>query len=309
MTWFTLAIIAYTLLALVNVIDKALLSHFIKDSRVYAFLVGAFGLLAIVLAPFGFKVLPWPLLGLALIAGVWMLLALHWFFRALSIGEVSRVIPVIGGGVPIFTTILAAVVLGDRFNAWQLAAIFLLTAGGVVLVYIPKEHHWWSDLVYRFHHRKRYHHLTLAVGSAFAFALSFVLSKFLFDHSSFVAGFIWVRVGTFLAALAFLTIPKVRTHIHETFTHFMSIRGAAFTGNQLLGALAIVLQSYAISLGNVAFVQAMQGIQFAAVFLLALVATIFVPKLMREYLTHRVVLEKSAALLLIIAGTAILALL
>jgi len=309
MSWFSIALTAYALLAFVNIIDKTLLGRFIKDPRAYTFLVGACGLLAIVLAPFGFHLLPWNLLQVALIAGVWQFLALHWFFRALRIGEVSRVIPLIGGGVPLFTTLLAHWLLGNTFHIFSLLAIILLTLGGVVIVYVPTEHHWWSSLIQRFRHHRRHQYLILAVASAFSFALSFTLSKFVFDASDFVTGFIWVRIGTFLASCSLLLIPSVRSHLHHTLTHFLSSTGALFAGNQLLGAIVIVLQSYAIALGNVAYVQALQGVQFAFVFIAALIASVITPHLLREYLTSRVLIEKSIALALITIGTAMLALL
>lgn len=309
MSWLTLAITAYAFLALVNIIDKALISNFIKDARVYTFLVGTFGLLSIVFIPFGFRMPDATMLSLALITGVWVFLSLHWLFRALSIGEASSVIPVIGGAAPVFTAVLAAMLLGDRFSAPHLLAIGLLVAGTLIIIRVPREHHWWSDLITRFRHPRRSHYAVLAWGSAFAFALSFVLSKYIFMREGFVSGFIIIRFGTFLASLSVLFIPRVRAHLRETFTHFMSRRGALFFGNQGLGAAAIVLQSYAISIGNVSYVQALQGIQYAFVFALALAASVFLPKILKEYLTPRVIIEKSIASFLIIAGTALLALL
>jgi drug/metabolite transporter (DMT)-like permease len=149
----------------------------------------------------------------------------------------------------------------------------------------------------------------LAVGAAFAFALSFVLSKYVYDRSNFVTGFIWGRVGTCIAALMLLAHAEVRRSLRHTLTHFMSPKGALFFGNQFLGAAAIVLQSYATSLGNVAVVQSLQGVQFAAVFLIAVVASIFMPKFLKEFTRPRILLEKAFAILLVSAGVAMLALL
>ncbi len=309
MSWFTIAIIAYILLALVNVLDKVMMENFVKDARVYTFLVGVFGLLSIVLAPLGLTLLSAPLLGIALVSGIWMFFGLHWFFRALSLGEASRVIPLSGASIPTFTVLLAFIVLGDTFSPWQLAAIILLIAGSVLLTHMPQEHHWWNAVINRFRHPRKYHDVLLAVGSGFAFALSYVLSKYVYDQSSFVTGFIWGRIGTFLAALCLLAIPKVRAHLKETFTHFISPKGAMFFGNQGLGALAVVLQSYAVSLGSVALVQALQGVQYSAVFAIAILASICRPKLLNEYLTARVLIEKSFAILLVIFGVAMMALL
>ena len=309
MSWLTLAIIAYLLLALVNVLDKALMSNFIKDSRVYTFTVSLLGLAAVVLAPLGLEGMAWLLWGLAIFSGVWTFLGLHWFFRALSIGEASRVITITGAGVPAFTVILAVIILGNSFNQYQWLAFLLLIIGAVILSRLPEEHHWWRDFINRFRHPRKYHYVILSVGSAFAFALSFVLSKYVYDRSNFVTGFIWGRVGTFAAALALLTHAEVRRNIQHTLSHFLSAKGALFFGNQFLGAIAIVLQSYATSLGNVAMVQSLQGVQFAAVFLIAVVASMFMPKFLKEFTRPRVLLEKAFAILLVSAGVAMLALL
>lgn len=309
MSWLTLAIIAYLLLAVVNVLDKALMGNFIKDSRVYTFTVALLGLTAVILAPLGLRGLSWPLWGIAVFSGIWTFLGLHWFFRALALGEASRVITIVGGGVPAFTVVLAVFILGDTFSRYQWIAFLLLIAGTVVLARLPEEHHWWKDLINRFFDPRKNHYLNLAIGAAFAFALSFVLSKYVYDRSNFVTGFIWGRVGTFGAAFALLAHMDVRRHLRHTLMHFMSAKGALFFGNQFLGAAAIVLQSYATSLGNVAVVQSLQGVQFAAVFLIAVAASFFLPKLLKEFTRPRVLLEKAFAILLVSAGVAMLALL
>ena len=44
----------------------------------------------------------------------------------------------------------------------------------------------------------------------------FVLAKFVFSNQEFISGFVWTRIGSFLAALLLLLIPAARAHYFHT---------------------------------------------------------------------------------------------
>lgn len=108
MNWFIIVIIAYLLNAIAMIVDKALLKKSIPEPIVYTFYIGLLGLIFIpILMPFGFGVPSAYLIVISLLAGIFFIVALLIFFRALKGDDASQVIPVIGGLSPIIIMILA----------------------------------------------------------------------------------------------------------------------------------------------------------------------------------------------------------
>jgi len=134
MLFIWIAIGAYLLFAVNAVIDKFLLhKNRISQPEAYAFAIGVMSVVVVVFAPFGFF---WPTTGklfLALFAGALGTMALYCYFSALKVGETSRVVPIQGGSVPLFTFFLAYLIAGEKLTAAGVAAIVLLVTGTVRL--------------------------------------------------------------------------------------------------------------------------------------------------------------------------------
>ena len=95
------AILAYSLNATVTVIDKFLLKKSIPSPVTYGFFVG---ILSIFVLPLFLLEFDWPGWGSVLFdlgTGMVFLLAILFLFTALKKGEASRVLPVIGGVIPL----------------------------------------------------------------------------------------------------------------------------------------------------------------------------------------------------------------
>jgi len=109
MLWVLLAVLAHAGNAFVFVIDKSLLGSEGKIGQparyaAYSGLVagGAFVLLFFAYAS------PTPfIVGWSLLLGVFWVVALWLFFISLKHGEASRVVPIIGSAVPLFTLLFA----------------------------------------------------------------------------------------------------------------------------------------------------------------------------------------------------------
>ena len=155
---------------------------------------------------------------------------------------------------------------------------------------------------------KSFEELFIVVLAAVFFAASFVSSKYVFDQTEFLNGFIWIRLGSFLA-VAFLFFKRdTRKAFKKAISKIKSKTGILFLGNQGIGAIGFLLQSLAISLGSVALVNAMQGVQFVFVIGLAGIASIKFPKLSgEEKIDTKIIIEKLAAVLIIAAGLWVLA--
>lgn len=295
MNWLLIVLIGHILNALAFLMDKFLLAKKITSPFVYAFFIGALGILGVILIPFGFYVPGVGEIVRALLSGATFVLALIFFFAGLKKNEASRVVPLTGGFVPAFTFVLAYLYLGERLGSIEIAAFAALVVGGVLITIDKKGKGSASGYAY-------------AIIAALVFAVSFVLAKQVYIEQNFISGFVWSRFGGFIAALAILLIPSQR---HAIF-YQPKEKGSGnttllfFTG-QIAGALGFVLVNYAISLASVSLVNAMQGAQYA--FLLILVAFLSrrFPKILSEKLSRGVLAQKVAAIVLISVGIGLIA--
>ncbi len=301
MLWLFVAVGAYFLLAVVSLLDKYLLSGALSNPKVYAFYVGILGSFAFLLVPFGFFVVPDTIftLAAAVFAGACQICGIYFYFESLKRFEPSRVIPAVGGLQPLFSFALIWFFGGghEALDLRQVFAFFLMVLGSVAIVFEKKTLNSKS--------------LKLAAMAAFLFALALVLSKFVYLAVSFIPGFILISVGSVATALLFLASKEVRQEAFQA-GNFSQKRGttAVFLANQAGGAASFLLQAFAVSLAPLAFVSvinAVAGIQYAFVFIFSVILSLYFPSFLREKVTKAVVLQKTAAILLIAAGLAIFA--
>ena len=76
---------------------------------------------------------------------------------------------------------------------------------------------------------------------------------------------------------------------------------------QLCGGGGAILLQYAIFLGSVTLVNAMQGVQYIFVFFLVVLFTTTLPKLIKEKFTKELVIQKVIAILIIGIGLYLIA--
>ncbi|MBT4516775.1 MAG: DMT family transporter [Candidatus Komeilibacteria bacterium] len=304
MDWLAIAIAAYLILAVVNLADKFLLENVVPSAKTYTFLVGAMGLIVIVIAPW---FLTWPGVSLLLgnlLVGALFPGALLLLYRSLKIGDASKIIPLIGGVVPIFTILLAYLFLGERFLTMQWVAIIYLLLGTVMLAYLPASNTLWSKMLHWFGLKgtKNKTAVITAIAAGIVFAIFFVGSKFLYDSQPFLSSFIWIRIGTFLATLSLLIPRKVRKEIFHGLKSLKHKNSALFFSNQGIAAIGFLLQNYAIFLGSVAIVNALQGVQYAFLLVLGGLISAFFPKLLKENVSKMIIIQKILAVILISMG-------
>ena len=113
--WLPIAIVGHLLNACAFLVDKALLSSAFKRSGTYAALMGGLSCFVFIAAPWtSFPAWQaWPSIagfGALFVLAVWM------FFEALSRAEATRVVPIIGSLIPVFTLIDTGIFLGERLS-------------------------------------------------------------------------------------------------------------------------------------------------------------------------------------------------
>jgi len=289
--FLTAAITAYLLFALNGIADKFLLTKAIKHPVTYAFYSGASSVLILVLAPFFLKSISATTFYIALIAGALFTYGLYFFFTATRSISVSRILPIEGGLVPVFTLILSFTILGERLSGTQMLAFIFLVAGAILISFKYDKQHGW--------HMQAIRNATIA---AFFFALSFVLTKYVYTETTFLSGLIWTRMGLVLGALSFLLISQYRKYIFSAPERVTHRNKLIFYGARVSGGLGGFLQNYAISLGSVTIVNALQGTQFIFLLILTSFISIYHPKILEEKITKKIIFQKLIAIILISYG-------
>lgn len=300
MLWLIITILAYFILALVALGDKFLLAG-PPNPKIYSFYVGILGILALVLIPFvGFSIPDIGTILLSFLAGAIFVLALFGLFQGLEHFEASRIVPAIGGLVPLFTFGLVYFFARGSLvlSAWQVLSFALLLFGSVLIAFKTKKAFFSQSL-------------KISAIAALLFALAFVLAKQVYLLLPFWTGFIWMRIGGFLAALGFLATKEVKQEIFTRQRTFEKKTGGLFIIIQALGGGAAILQNWAIALvplSLLAFVNALEGTKYVFLFFLASLVSFKFPKLLEEKIEGKILVQKIAAILLIALGLTILAL-
>ena len=300
MAWILFATISYFFNAVTAVIDKFLLKKSIPSPAAYTFFVGILSIFAVILIPFG---VAWPGLILTiqnLVPGIIFFWAVFFFVTAVKKYEVSRVVTMIGGFAPIFTLVLSFFIFGEKLSRLHFLAFIILVAGGVLISFKRS-----GDESVK--HKPVLLGIGISILAAFAFALYYVSAKFIFSTDQpFLSAFFWSRMGSFITAIFILIIPFWRHLIFET-RQTVSVKGGAlFAGNKVLAAVAFILLNYSIKLGDVALINAIQGVQY--VFLLGLVAILAkkYPTVLEEKFTRPIIAQKIFAIIFISFGLALL---
>lgn len=293
-SYIVFAIIAYFLLALHGVADKFILTNSVRHPVAYAFYAGTSSIFVFFLAPFGLQWLSPGNTFIALIAGACFLYGMFFLYSAIKKSSVSRILPVEGGLVPLFTYVFAYLFLNERLGGEESIAIFLLSFGAITLSVRKEEENW------------RARGLGSAVIGAVLFAISAVLIKHVFDSSNLVTGLVWSRVGLFGAAVLFLAHPEWRRIIVKTPKDNSKKNIYFFYGVRLVGAVAGLLLNYSIAAGSVVIVNALQGVQFVFVLLMTSILSLYFPKILLERINSQTLAIKVFAVILITAGLTLL---
>ncbi|MBU4216382.1 EamA family transporter [Candidatus Parcubacteria bacterium] len=315
--WLIIAVISYLINAGVYVADKFLLSKKIHSSISYAFFVGIWSIFNFIILPLDFWLPNLQELGLDILAGVLFLVTLIFWYKALHQSEATRVVPIVGALVPVFSFILSFIFLGQSLSERELLA-FLILIGGGLLISIKQTKFYlfrqvrervrfvFGDILGGIHaaYRPTQRLILNSVTSALFFAAYYVLIKYIYMHQPFVGAFVWSRLGSFIASVSILLIPAWRHSIKESRSDSGGQSGNLFFffSVRLLAAFAFIMLNWAISKGNVALINSLQGVQYVFLILLVLFISAKYPKVSEEELGGGVLIQKVIGATLVSAG-------
>jgi len=292
-TWLLVIILAYILFGVASLGDKLFLSGK-PNPKSYTFYVGVFGLFMLLFIPFIKFGLP--------ATGSWMwiildalvyVIGLYTMYSALERFEVSRVISIIGAIQPILIFILAWIFFGGQsISLWSVLAFLLLFLGSLVIS-IEKNIKLTAQ------------HIKITFLCALMFSLDYIFAKLIFVQEPFLQGLIWTRIVIFLMVLVFLFKKSARQEIFSKEISSEKNAKRFFMLAQASGGIATILQSFAIALAPVAFlatINALRGVQYIVLFILTLLVSVFLPKILREELSKKIIIQKVTAIFLIAVG-------
>jgi drug/metabolite transporter (DMT)-like permease len=288
-----MALIAHGLIGISLVWDKVLLKRPQTRNLVsYVFWLGAISIFGLVLIPFGFRMPAGWVGGLAFLTGVLHLVAVYFYYAALKSGEASQTLAVVGGFSPVATALIGIPLLKSQLGGYSLIAFALLTAGGFVMFFAERAP--LRNMLFR----------VLMASVAFGFVN--VFEKVVYEHTNFVSGYVFFTFGTFAGAMGMLLLPSWRKQIsRESETAEPRSRFWYFV-NRFISGVGSFLIFYAISLTNPALVDAITAVRYVIIFVGAYALTRLKPVWLSENFSGRVLVSKTAATLMVVAGLAIL---
>lgn len=293
MAWVYFTLLAVFFWSLSNIIDKHIVSRYIKNPTIFIIFLSVLSLIAaFIVSIFQDITIPsFDILFLSLISGIAYFIGVFLYVKSLRIEEISRVVPLFSI-TSIFVLILATIFLNEIFTLEKYLGIFLIIAG-VILISLRKK--------VKFSLSKA---LLLMIIASLFIAIHYTLQKFVLNNLTYWNAFFWIRIGSFLAApllLYFYYKPLVKTIKKNPIGGvYLSIS----EGLNIIGIYSIVI---AFSIGYASLVSILSEIQPLFVLFIATILSAFNPKIIKEELKGSVILLKFIAIVMIIFGAALIA--
>ncbi|MBI2338305.1 hypothetical protein HYU95_03940 [Candidatus Daviesbacteria bacterium] len=298
MSHLPFTLLAYFFNALSVLTSKFLLNRTIPNPLVYIFFISLFSLLAILALPFT-KIPSVEVFTLASFSTLLWTLGAYFMFRALKIGDVARVIPIIGTLIPLILLIFASKT-HEVSNLQTWAIWFLIT--GMVFLTLPD---------WRF--KLNIGEITFEVASAILFAVSYIILREAYLKFDFFSVLVWSRPILLPLGIILFLVPTFRRQIFSASLSLSPSRGGSiksglvFIGGQLSGALSELLILFSISLANPALVNSLQGVQYVFLLFFGFILSKKYPAIFQEKYTPMILLSKAAGIALLGAGLYLLA--
>ncbi len=298
MHWFLIALIGPFLYACVNHTDKYLISRYVAGGKVGSLIIfsSLFGVVALpIVLLFHPQVFSVSLLTASILTvnGMLIVFATLLYFYALQNDEASLVVPFYQT-IPIFAFILGYFLLDETIQLGQGIASLVILAGALVLSFefTGKAPRFKSSVV------------VLILGASLLYAINGVVFKLITLDTGFWVSLFWGFIGKVLLGVLFFTF--VRGYRNQFLSTIRENKFIVFGLNSLSEFIFIVAESvtqYATLLAPVALVLLVNAFQPLFVFTLGVFLTLFFPKISKEKLDKRTLVQKIVGMTLIIAGS------
>ncbi len=308
MQWFILALIASILWAVVVIVDKFILTHYIKDAVSYQVF------LTLTMLPFLIFLLPFtshntnsstPIIlpVIIILLGVAMGLVFVLYNKALMIEEVSRVTPLFYLS-PLFVLLFSFMFIGEGLSLRRYVGIGLMVFSAIsVSVSLRRRN--------RDSHRQSHSHsLHIVLSPALLMILVLdimnagkdVISKLILSHLDYLSYLFWFLLGNIAGRPFLLLIPHNR---EKTLMIIKTLPPKVYLLSFISSSLAwtgYVLYFKAVSMTYISLVSAIPTTQPFLVFIFATLLGLFYPGLIEEKTDRRSLTIKGIAAVSVLIG-------
>ncbi len=296
------ALLGNTILAVVGIIDKFILTKSVSKPVIFVFYSTIFILPFFIFLPFGVIMLPtiWTDYLIFVLSGGCFTLGLWTMYTAIEKSEISRVGPLIGAVAPLFILFLSRIFLAEQLSSYALLGAAFLMSGSLLISFEKQS----AAPVWR-------NGLGWGVVAGFLFAVSHVAAKYTYNQYGFYSGFVLAKLPIGVFGVMLLLHPDVRALFSKKPKEIKDKKTKKnilflVAGDIALGVTGTVLIQYAIALGSVSLVNAMAGVQYAMLIILVAVLSKFFPKIIKEKFTKQAILYKMTSVLIIGIGLLLL---
>ncbi len=287
MSHLPFTLLAYFLNSISVTINKLLLNKAIPDPFVYIFYISVFSLILLPAIPFT-HIPGSNALTLASVSTLLWTLGAYFMFKALKIGLVSRVIPMIGTLIPLILLIDAS--RNSAISVNQTWAVGFLVLGLIFITLLDlKGKISKSEVIFE-------------ILSAVFFAISYILLRQAYVGENFFSILVYSRVILVPTLILIIATPFLRKKVltqNSPKINLFGKSGLLFLIGQVTGGASQLLLLFSISLANPALVNSLAGTQYIYLLLLGF--------FLKEKFTKLSILTKLIGIIFIALGLYILA--
>lgn len=291
MSWVVFSLLMSMIGAVDSVMHKFYLEKIVKSWLSYVILLhlvwSLFAFIIFFTHPISFNIF---YAVVALVSGIIEGFTTLLYFKALSMEEVSRVVP-LDNLATIFVAVLAFFFLGEIFTVSKYVGIMFLVVGA-------------TTISLKKNGGKK---LFLTPATLFIilecaiYGVSSTLSKFALLSIDFWSFFFWSSAGGLSVTFSTLAWKSVR----KNFTELIKMKTKHLTIvfiSQMVLFVTTIFWLVAASLGPISLVVAMGTLSPFFVFLYTIILSIFIPKILEEEVSKSIVLVKLFSITLIVTG-------
>ena len=308
MQWFILALIASILWAVVVIVDKFILTHYIKDAVSYQVF------LTLTMLPFLISLLPFTshntnsstptiLPVIIILLGVAMGLVFVLYNKALMIEEVSRVTPLFYLS-PLFVLLFSFMFIGEGLSLRRYVGIGLMVFSAISVSVSLRGRN--RDSRRQSHSHSL--HIVLSPALLMILVLDImnagkdVISKLILSHLDYLSYLFWFLLGNIAGRPFLLLIPHNR---EKTLMIIKTLPPKVYLLSFISSSLAwagYVLYFKAVSMTYISLVSAIPTTQPFLVFIFATLLGLFYPGLIEEKTDRRSLTIKGIAAVSVLIG-------
>lgn len=288
-----LTIFQYFVQAAVDVADKFLITKRKIEPFAYTFYTVVTGAALLVIWPFVYKTIPVRNIGLNIFSGAWFSLSFYVFYRALSKGEVSRVVTFVFGLIPVFDILIQWLFAQGGIRQQEFAAMCLLVPGALLMSY-HGGNEWKKNVVEKL--------LAALLLSSYNFFWQYGTHGFPVLNS-----LMWNRLGAALVLVCLLVFPYFRNKIVSVKTEpEVKKTSVLFLVKQFVGGANFILVSFLYAVGSIPVISSLQGFRYVFLFVFGIFLTHKYQHILDEDIQKSTIHQKVFAIVLIVLGTIIL---